>query len=145
RRWPCTRAATPVRTLAAMSLTTRVLLGLLAGLAAGLAISMSGSPGLLAGAQWIEPVGTLFINAVRMTVIPLVVGSLVAGIASSAEPRALGRLGLGAVVLCTGTLGIGAQVPAVVVPPWYGFLANDPGASEAVRTAAAGTGASASE
>lgn len=128
-----------------MSLTTRVLLGLLAGLAAGLAISMSGSPALLAGAQWVEPVGTLFINAIRMTVIPLVVGSLVAGIASSAEPRALGRLGMGAVVLFTGTLFIGALVPAVVAPPLFDFIAIDPGASEALRTAAAGTGASAAE
>jgi Na+/H+-dicarboxylate symporter len=50
-----------------MSLTTRVLIALVAGLALGLLVSMSGNPSLIASARWIEPVGTLFINAIRMT------------------------------------------------------------------------------
>ncbi|HEX7121151.1 MAG TPA: dicarboxylate/amino acid:cation symporter [Gemmatimonadaceae bacterium] len=128
-----------------MSLTTKVLIGLLGGLAAGLAISMSGSPALLGAARWVEPVGTLFINAIRMTVIPLVVGSLVAGIASASEPRALGRLGISAVVLFAGTLALGGFVTALVAPPMFDLIRIDPAASEALRTTAAGSAATAAE
>jgi len=69
-----------------MSLTTRVLIALVAGLGLGLLVSMSGNEALVSSARWIEPLGTLFINAIRMTVIPLVVGSLVAGIAAAPNP-----------------------------------------------------------
>src|SRR5687767_5570154 len=68
-----------------MSLTTKVLIALVAGLGLGLLVSGSGNPALVNAVRWIEPLGTLFINAIRMTVIPLVVGSLVAGIASAPD------------------------------------------------------------
>src|SRR5438105_1810875 len=55
----------------AMSLTTRVLIALVLGLALGIAVSVSGSPALAAAARAIEPLGTLFINAIRIVVVPL--------------------------------------------------------------------------
>lgn len=122
-----------------MSLTTRVLIALIAGLAAGLAISASGSAELLAVARWIEPAGTLFINAIRMTVIPLVVGSLIAGIASAPNPRSLGNIGSRALVFFLVTLTLGALVTAVIAPPILGALPIDATASEALRAGAAGT------
>jgi Na+/H+-dicarboxylate symporter len=70
-----------------MSLTTRVLIALVAGLALGLLVSSSGNAALADVARWIEPLGTLFINAIRMTVIPLVVGSLVAELRPRQGPR----------------------------------------------------------
>jgi Na+/H+-dicarboxylate symporter len=76
-----------------MSLTTRVLIALVGGLALGLLVSSSGNSALISFARWMEPIGTLFINAIRMTVIPLVVGSLVAGIAAAPNPAALGKIG----------------------------------------------------
>ena len=62
-----------------MSLTTRVLIALVVGIAAGVGIANSGSPTLARAATAIEPLGTLWINAIRMTVIPRVVGSLIGG------------------------------------------------------------------
>ena len=115
-----------------MSLTTRVLVGLLLGLAAGLAISASASPALLAVARGVEPVGTLWINAIRMTVIPLVVGSLVAGIASAPDPGRLGRVGARALAFFLGTLLIGGVFAAVLAPPVFARLPIDPAASEAL-------------
>ena len=64
-----------------MSLTTRVLIAHVLGLALGVAVSASGSPTLMAVAASVEPLGTLFINEIRMVVIPLVVGILVVGVA----------------------------------------------------------------
>ena len=64
-----------------MSLAIRVLIGLLVGLAGGIAVSSSHSPALMAASGYVEPLGTLFINAIRMTVIPLVVASVIVGVA----------------------------------------------------------------
>ena len=61
-----------------MSLTIKVLIGLIGGLLAGFGIGASGMAWLETAAQWIEPLGRLWVNAIRMTVIPLV-GSLLVG------------------------------------------------------------------
>jgi proton glutamate symport protein len=76
-----------------MKESTRVLAALAAGLAGGIAIAASGNPRLLRAAEAIVPVGVLWINAIRMTVIPLVVALLITGVASAADLRAIGQLG----------------------------------------------------
>jgi Na+/H+-dicarboxylate symporter len=72
---------------------TRVFVALLAAIAAGIAIAVSGSGRLLAAADLIAPIGTVWVNAIRMTVIPLVVALLVTGVASATDVKAIGRLG----------------------------------------------------
>jgi hypothetical protein len=64
---------------------TRVLLSLGAGLLGGALIAASGSETLLRAADAIVPIGTIWINAIRMTVIPLVVSLLVTGVAGAAD------------------------------------------------------------
>ncbi|MFN8571590.1 MAG: dicarboxylate/amino acid:cation symporter [Gemmatimonadaceae bacterium] len=100
-----------------MSLTTKVLIALIAGMALGVAASMSGSERLIAIATGIEPVGTIFINAIRMTVVPLVVGSLVVGVASAPDARLIGRLGARALGLFLITLVLAAAYAALLTPP----------------------------
>lgn len=73
--------------------STRVLVALAAGLAGGAAIASSGDPRLLRAADFVAPVGTLWINAIRMTIIPLVVSLLITGVAGAADLRAIGRIG----------------------------------------------------
>ena len=119
-----------------MSHTTRVLIALVAGLALGLLVSTSGNDTLIASARWIEPIGTLFINAIRMTVIPLVVGSLVAGIAAAPNPAALGKIGARAFVFFLITLFAGAIFAAIVAPPLLGNLNIDPAAQAALQASA---------
>jgi proton glutamate symport protein len=70
----------------------RVLLALVLGLGAGAAVAASGNPTLLHSVDFVAPIGTLWINAIRMTVIPLVVSLLVMAVASASEIRGLGRL-----------------------------------------------------
>src|SRR3954471_18491721 len=41
----------------------------------------------------LEPIGTVWINAVRMTIIPLVVSMLIAAVGSSDSLRSMGRMG----------------------------------------------------
>jgi proton glutamate symport protein len=122
-----------------MSLTTRVLIALVAGLGLGLLVSSTGNPALVTVARWIEPLGTLFINAIRMTVIPLVVGSLIAGIAAAPNPSALGKVGGRAFLLFLVTLFAGAIFAALVAPPVLGQFTIDPAAQAALQASAADT------
>ena len=90
-----------------MTDNTRVLVSLGAALAGGILIAASGDDRLLRAADAIVPIGTVWINAIRMTVIPLVVSLLVTGVAGAADLRTIGRMGgrslLTFVVLLIGT------------------------------------------
>lgn len=67
--------------------------GLVAGLVLGLLAAATGSPVLLALAEGVRPLGTLFVNAIRMVVIPLVMAVLFVGVTRLGDPRRLGRMG----------------------------------------------------
>ncbi len=99
-----------------MSLTAWVLIGLLAGLAFGVGISLVEHPALLGVVAVAEPLGTLWVNAIRMTVIPLVVSLLITGVASS-NARTVGKIGGRALVWFVGLVLAGAILAAVVAPP----------------------------
>jgi proton glutamate symport protein len=71
----------------------RVLVALAAAVVGGVAIAASGNPVLLRLADSILPVGTLWVNAIRMTVIPLVVSLLIVGVASTSDAKSIGRIG----------------------------------------------------
>ena len=119
-----------------MSLTTRVLIALVVGVAAGVAIASSGSPMLARGAMAIEPLGTLWINAIRMTVIPLVVGSLIVGITSAPNASAIGRVGRGAIVFFIVTLFVGAGYAALIAPVLIDRIPLDPAAIASMQASA---------
>lgn len=76
-----------------MKESTRVLIGLMAGLALGAVIAAIGDPRYVGWADAVTPIGTLWINAIRMTIIPLVVALLITGVAGAADLRAIGRIG----------------------------------------------------
>src|SRR5687768_13620949 len=101
-----------------MSLTARVLIGLVAGLLLGAIVSASGNPALLSAVSGLQPVGELWVNAIRMTVLPLVVAMLVGGIASISDLRSVGRLGVRTTVLMLGLL-VGSALVAVILGPLF--------------------------
>ena len=76
-----------------MKESNRVLLALAVGLVAGILIAFSGNAALLRAADSLAVLGTLWINAIRMTVIPLVISLLITGVTSAASLRAVGRIG----------------------------------------------------
>jgi proton glutamate symport protein len=115
------------------SLALRVLLGLAAGLLLGATASISGWPLLTRVANWLEPLGALFVNAIRMTVLPLVVGSLVAGIASAPDIRSLGRVGGRALLFFALTLLAGGALTAVLAPPLVSLIPVDIEAARALQ------------
>jgi DAACS family dicarboxylate/amino acid:cation (Na+ or H+) symporter len=81
-----------------LPLHTRILIGLLVGVIAGVACNAiwGGSHPRI---SWVisnitEPLGSLFLRLLLMTVVPLVFSSLVVGVAGIGDIRKLGRVGL---------------------------------------------------
>ncbi len=67
--------------------------GLLLGLIVGLGAAATGNEWLLALAKGSAPFGAIFMNAIRMVVIPLMVTVIFTSIARLGDPRKLGRIG----------------------------------------------------
>ena len=78
-------------------------IGLVLGLAVGLLGAATDIPPLDSFIEAVAPLGTLFINAIRMVVIPLVVTTIFVGVASLGSPRTVGKLGGSAVGFFWGT------------------------------------------
>jgi Na+/H+-dicarboxylate symporter len=119
------------------SLGAKVLLALVLGLAAGIAISSSGNARLVGMVGWIEPIGTLWINAIRMTVIPLVVGAIIVGVGSTPELKTVGSLGGRAVASFFVILFAAAFLATLLAKPIFSYLTIDPAGAAALRASAA--------
>jgi Na+/H+-dicarboxylate symporter len=102
------------------SLTLQIAAGLVAGLALGLVASAGGWPALARFAAGLEPVGTVWINLIRMVVIPLVVAALVSGVAGLGGAGRLGRLGVRTLAFFWGTtllaIALGLVLALVAMP-----------------------------
>ncbi|PHR59935.1 MAG: hypothetical protein COA43_08185 [Robiginitomaculum sp.] len=70
-----------------------ITLGLVLGLLVGLGAAMTGNPVLHAIARESAPLGKIFINAIKMVVIPLVVSIIFVSVARLGDPRKLGKIG----------------------------------------------------
>lgn len=128
-----------------MSLTTKVLIALVAGLGLGVAISSSANPTLQSIPGLLEPLGTLWVNALRMTVIPLVVSAIVTGINSLPDARSVGRIGGRALVLALIVLVTAATFAIVIGPIVLSVLTIDPAAAETLRANASAAGDAAAQ
>jgi proton glutamate symport protein len=102
--------------------STRVLLALAAGLALGIGIAASGNLRLLHAADALAPIGTLWVNAIRMTVIPLIVSLIVTGVASARDVKAIGRLGGKTLLVFVSMLASLALVAIPLTKVVFGWL-----------------------
>src|SRR5206468_3928801 len=99
--------------------------GLALGLVVGAAIvGLDSAPGRVF-AGWLEPVGTIWVNGLRMTVIPLVVSLLVSTLASSDGLAMFGHLGRRALVIFLALL-VGIAIVGLVSIPLYARFQIDP-------------------
>jgi proton glutamate symport protein len=123
--------------------TTSVLLALITGLALGVGVSVTDSAALDTVARVIEPLGTLFVNAIRMTIIPLVVSSLIVGVATAPDARTIGRLGGRALLFMLVCLSIACTLGVLAAGPIFSMLTIDPAASAALRASASASASAA--
>lgn len=109
---------------------------LVVGLIAGAALAASQSPALPRVVAVLEPIGTIWINAVRMTIIPLVISLLIGAVAASDSLASLGRLGGTAIAFFIAMMTAVAVYTALLVPPLLAGLTIDPDAAAALRETA---------
>ena len=126
-----------------MSFTLRVLLSLAVGLVLGIAIASAGAGWWEALPGLVEPIGLLFVNAIRMTVIPLVASGLIVGVASMRDARAVGRLGGRALGLFVVFAAAATVFGAAAAYPLLGRLTIDPAVAASLRASAGAAGAGA--
>ena len=82
-----------------MSATSRVLTGLGAGAVVGLVLAWI-DPALAARvADIVQPVGKLWLNALQMTVVPLVLALVVVGVTTASDAATSGRTARRAIVV----------------------------------------------
>lgn len=74
-----------------LNLSVQILIGLLIGIAVGL--FMQGEGARAVANNWIKPLGTLFLNAIKMIIVPLVFSSLIVGTCGLGDARRVGRIG----------------------------------------------------
>ncbi|HYN82523.1 MAG TPA: dicarboxylate/amino acid:cation symporter [Gemmatimonadaceae bacterium] len=124
-----------------MSLTKRVVIALALGLIGGMAVAASGDQRLFSLVSFLEPLGTLWVNAIRMTVVPLVVSLLIVGVASVSDMSTIGRMGARTLTCFVLLLLMTATLAVIIVPPIFTLLQIDPSSSASLRAAesAAGT------
>ena len=103
-----------------LSSSARILLALVAGLAIGISLSAANPAWLARSIAIAEPIGALWLDALRMTIVPLVFSLLVTGIASTAATASAGGLAARSLLLFVVVLLAAAVFGQVAVE---GFLA----------------------
>jgi len=122
-----------------VSLTARVVSGLILGFAAGVAAYAARNPTLLSLAALVEPVGTLWVNAILMTVLPLVIASLIVGVATAGDARSVGRLGREALALFLLLVSFSSAATALIVPALLSWFPVTVATTASLRAGAAST------
>nr|WP_314527303.1 cation:dicarboxylase symporter family transporter [uncultured Brevundimonas sp.] len=122
------------------SLSFFVIAALVAGVVVGAMAQGADAPWLTGGLGVVESLGQVWLNALRMTVIPLVFSLLVTGIVSIADAAATGRIAVRSLGVF-GVLLVGATVYAILAG--LGLLAIWPIDPEAGRGLLSGVSADA--
>lgn len=74
-----------------LHLTVKILIGLLLGVVVGIVLNLTG--GAAIADNYIKPFGTLFLNLIKMAIVPLVFASLVMGACGLGDIKKVGRVG----------------------------------------------------
>jgi proton glutamate symport protein len=117
------------------TLTQQIILGLIIGVAAGAWVSHTNP----AWAQIFNPFSQLFLRLIKMFIAPLIFGTLVAGIAGAGHVRAVGRMGLRAMIYfeIVTTIALVIGLAAVnLIKPGVGLMLPPPTGTPALAGAA---------
>ena len=94
--------------------------------------------GVVAGTRFVDVadvIGTLWLNGLRMTVVPLVVALLITGIAQTADAARAGRLAGRAVLTMLAILWSSALLAAFMIPTLLMLFPMPEGAADALKLA----------
>ncbi len=109
-----------------MSPTARVLTGLAAGAVIGLLLAGWNEDVALQVANAVHPIGKLWLNALQMTVVPLVLALVVVGVNTATDAAASGRIARRAIVVFIVILTGGALFAALAAPLVFSLFPHNP-------------------
>lgn len=118
-----------------MSATARVLLGLALGVAIGLTLAILDPVAATTAASIVQPIGRLWLNALQMTVVPLVVALVVVGVTTATDAAASGRVARRAMLAFVVLLSAAALFAALAAPFVLSLLPRDAAMIESLRAA----------
>ena len=128
-----------------MAQPTRILTALLAGLIAGLiCLQWASSSASLSAMAVADLIGGLWLDALRMTIVPLIVSLLITGIAAGAQAARAGLLAFRSILLFVAVLWASSILAALLLPAFVTVWPLPPASGDALR-AALGTPAAASQ
>lgn len=97
-----------------LPLHTKILIGLIAGMLFGLVSIFFKIPAFLT-IDYIKPVGVIFVNALKMIAVPLIIASLIVGVANLGDISKLSRMGGKTVALYIVTTTIATTIGLFLV------------------------------
>lgn len=115
-----------------MSLSTRILLGLALGLVAGILHSLGSGETLSSLPAIIEPIGIMWVNGIRMTIVPLIVALLITSIVGEHKGGMVAKLGGKAVGLFVIMIGGVCVYTVIFAPPLLALVHIDPAVAAAL-------------
>ncbi|GAA0694686.1 dicarboxylate/amino acid:cation symporter [Dyella marensis] len=121
-----------------MSPTARVLAGLAAGAALGLALDAMSPALAVRVADVAQPLGRLWLNALQMTVVPLVLALIVVGVNTATDAAASGRVARRAIGVFIVILAGGALLAAFAAPSVFALFPRSPALAAALGKTVAG-------
>jgi hypothetical protein len=136
--WPAPRISSKLGRMKFNTLTTRILGGLVLGLGLGAALAAA-NPGWRAQAVSLaEGLGNVWLDGLRMTIIPLVFSLLVIGVAQAAGTARAGGLAAKALLAFGVLLLVSATIGAIATPALLSFWPPPAAAVAALRASAHG-------
>ena len=99
-----------IKTKKKMSLSTQILIGLILGAIAG--ILLQGNPDFVN--SYIKPFGTLYLNGIKMVIVPLIFCSIAVGAAGLGDVKKFGRIGLKTLVTYMVTTFIACVIGIII-------------------------------
>ena len=112
-----------------MSSSARILLGLALGLIGGIGFSLLDASSASKLPSMVEPIGALWVNAIRMTVIPLLMALMITAIAGQENTGLVAQLGGKTMALFISMIVASSFFSFLVAPPLIAMLNIDPEAS----------------
>ncbi len=91
----------------------RIIIGLVLGVAYGVLAAAMGWVRFTE--DWIAPFGTIFLNSLKLIGVPLVLGSLITGVASLSDIRKLSRIGGRTIAIYVGTTAVAVTIGLLAV------------------------------
>ena len=113
-----------------MNLSIKILISLVLSVIVGL---MAGIEGLPFIKWWLAPIGTIFINLIKMVIVPIVFTSLVVGMTSLGDLKKLGRIGVKTIFIYMFTTAIAIMIGFAVAGVIHPGIGLEMAAGEAVK------------